>query len=373
MKFFYIANIRMPTEKAHGVQIAKMCEALASQGLDVTLVLPKKFTPIKEDVYDYYKIKDNFKIVRLSSINLISLDKILGKLGFYLEIMYFNFKVKKLVKSEKPDILYTREHQLVWLMSKYHHNIYLETHVFSNSNFYKKCFDQAKGVIVITHKLKELILKHYQNVLLAPDGVDLKQFDIEMEKVDAKQRLALPQDKKVIIYLGHLYAWKGVETLARAQKYLPDDYEIYFTGGTKNDIIRFKSQIKIENLKVNIIGHRPYQEMPIWLKAADVVVMTGNPQKTISTSYTSPMKLFEYMASKRPIVASDLPSFREIINESNSVLVKAGDSQAMAEGIKKVLTNDLLSQQISQKAYLDVKQYDWQERARAIKRFIMES
>ena len=373
MKLFYIANIRMPTEKAHGVQIAKMCEALAGQGIEVVLVLPKKHTPIKEDIYSYYKVKQNFKIVRLNSPDLIGCDKFFGRLGFYLEILYFNFKVKKLVKSEKPEILYTREHQLVWLMSKYHHNIYLETHVFSNSNFYKKCFNQANGVIVITYKLKELIQPFHQKVLVAADGVDLKQFNLDLDKTEARGQLKLPTEKKAVIYVGHLYEWKGVETLARAAKYLSNDYQIYFTGGMKNDIIRFKLLAKSENLPIKIIGHCPYEQIPFWLKAADVLVITGNPQADISVHYTSPMKLFEYMAAKRPIVASDLPSFREILSEANSILVKAGDAQAMAEGIKKAGEDSELAKKLAGQAYQDVQQYSWEKRAKAIINFINNS
>ena len=82
MQLFYLANIRIPTEKAHGVQIAKMCAALANQDLSVTLVVPKKFTPLKEDIFNYYQVKRNFKIIRLNSLNLISWDFLLGRLGF---------------------------------------------------------------------------------------------------------------------------------------------------------------------------------------------------------------------------------------------------------------------------------------------------
>jgi len=381
MKLFYLANIRMPTEKAHGVQIAKMSEALAGQGIDLTLVLPKKFTPIKEDIYTYYQVKKNFKIVKIPSINLIAIDWLFGKLGFYLESLLFSLKVKILIIKHHPDIIYTREHILAWLLKNFQPKVFLENHVFSESRFYQKCLKNISGLIVITTKLKELHQPFCQNILVATDGVDLKQFTLNISQKEARDKLELPLDKKIVLYTGHLYKWKGAEVLAEAAQYLPENYQVYFVGGTKDDIIEFKSQVSPAmsdsegSLKsqVKIIGHRPYQEMPIWLKAADVLVMTGNPEAAISQHYTSPMKLFEYMASQRPIVASNMPSFREVLNVSNAVLVKAGDAKALAEGIKKVGENQLLANQLSNQAYQNVQQYTWEKRAQNIKKFIINT
>ena len=62
----YIANIRLPTEKAHGVQIMEMCSAFSAQGVNVELVVPKRRNTLIEDPFDFYKIKNNFTISRLS-------------------------------------------------------------------------------------------------------------------------------------------------------------------------------------------------------------------------------------------------------------------------------------------------------------------
>ena len=84
-KIYYVANIRLPTEKAHGVQIMKMCEAFARRGAVVELVVPNRRTHIAGDPFDYYGVEENFSITRLSVIDSVSL----GRLGFLLETLSF--------------------------------------------------------------------------------------------------------------------------------------------------------------------------------------------------------------------------------------------------------------------------------------------
>ena len=69
-KINYVVNIRFPTEKAHGLQIAKMCEAFAREGIDVTLIVPKRKNKIKDDPFEYYDIKTKFKVKKLWTIDI---------------------------------------------------------------------------------------------------------------------------------------------------------------------------------------------------------------------------------------------------------------------------------------------------------------
>jgi len=110
--------------------------------------------------------------------------------------------------------------------------------------------------------------------------------------------------------------------------------------------------------------------MPYYLKSADVLILPNSGKKDVSRYWTSPMKMFEYMASQRPIVASDLSSIGEVLSENNSILVEPDNPQALAEGIKKVLDDKELSQRISQQAYIDVKKYTWDKRAQKILDFV---
>jgi glycosyltransferase involved in cell wall biosynthesis len=89
--------------------------------------------------------------------------------------------------------------------------------------------------------------------------------------------------------------------------------------------------------------------------------------KEFSAYFTSPMKLFEYMAAGMPIVATDLPSLREVLRHGeNAWLVAPGNAKALVEGICRVLCDGGLAQRIADQARHDAQQYSWQQRASTI-------
>jgi len=366
MKLIYTANIRVPTEKAHGIQIMKMCEAFAESG-EVELIVPQRLNPIKTDPFEYYGLARDFKIKKFFCLDLISLDKYIGHLALWIESVSFLFFLFPFIIFQKADIFYTRDKFLLPLCL-FKKNLIFEVHTFPKNYFlYSPFLKRLKRIIVITQKLKDLLIEQGispDRILVAPDGVDLETFDIRETKEECRKRLNLPQDRKIVLYTGHLYKWKGAYILAEASQYLPKDTAVYFVGGTKKDINKFKAQYS--KFQIHIVGHKPYTEIPYWLKAADVLVLPNSGKKEISQYWTSPMKMFEYMASKRPIVASDLPSIREILNEENAVLVKSDDPEALVGGIKEILQSPEFSAKLSTKAFSDVQNYTWRKRAEKI-------
>jgi glycosyltransferase involved in cell wall biosynthesis len=167
---------------------------------------------------------------------------------------------------------------------------------------------------------------------------------------------------------------KGIRELLEAFKRLKawnKNLFLCFVGGLKREIQEYEGLVRQEGLErdVMFVGQRPPYEIPLYLRAFDVCVMPF-PWTRHYAYFMSPLKLFEYMAARRPIVASDLPSVREILNEGNAVLVEPGNPKALAEGIENVLENEELANKIAKKAYEDVRAHSWERRAARILDFI---
>jgi len=374
MKLFYIVNARIPTEKAHGYQIVKMCEEFAKTGCDVELVAPSRSNDIKQDLFQYYGIKRIFKFKIIKSADFLKYDRIIGKAGLYLQWLFFTLKML-FIKIDKDTLIYTRDQGAVWAFSLRGYKVCYECHGWfeKKTGLILPLLKRANWMIITNNFIKNQFVKHKfdaNKILVAPNGVDLEKFDIKENQEECRKKLNLPLDKKIVLYTGHLYEWKGVTTLAASSVSLDEDTFIIFVGGTKEDIERFKSEILNLKSKIWVVGHRPHSEIPYWLKAADVLVLPNSAKEEISKFWTSPIKMFEYMASKRPIMASDLPSIREILNEGNAILVQPDNPQGLAEGIRKVLENKNLAEKISARAFRDVQNYTWQKRVKKILEFI---
>lgn len=399
MKLIYLANLRLPTEKAYGIQIAKMCEAFVDNSLEVLLIYPHRKNPAtNKDIFDYYSIKNNFVAKEVKSIDFY-LPGFLDKIAFLIK-NYFSAKVLiNEALKEGADIYYTRDELVAYLLSKKNKNVIFECHKFSNKRkaFYSHFKKINLKIVAISDGLKEDLVKFGikdSNILVARDGVDLKEFNMPTNTEERKEKQKKLREeffthhpdryrrKKIAVYVGNLYPWKGADILINVAEHLKDindNYLIWIVGGSKKDVEVLKRGLH-QNIAPFIYsnGAVPHKEVVKILIAADCAVLTGNKDELISSKYTSPLKMFEYMASGCPIVAQYLPAFREVLNDQNSILVKPGDPKELADGISKIfksLDHDNpvdpdLPQRISKKALEDVQKYTWQKRTEKILDFI---
>ena len=382
MKLIYIANLRLPTEKAYGIQIAKTCEAMADLGCSVTLLCPFRISKVKDEFFNCYGIKRNFVFKKIFAPDFY-LPGFLNKIAFGLKSLCSALVLVLYALVEGADIFYTRDDLVAYIFSFFKKNIIFEGHRFSNKRkvLYSRFKKINLKIIVISQGLKDDFINfgiQESNLLIARDGADLDLFNIEMTKEEARNKHGLPLDKKIVMYSGHLFEWKGANTLLETAKLISnfefrisnsDDILFVFVGGTYYDVQKFKQRAKDLN-NVLILSHKPYDQIPALLKAADVLVLPNSSKEEISNRYTSPLKLFEYMASGRPIVASSLPSITEILNYENAVLVKPDDAHSLMEGVRKLLDDSLFGVELAKKGFEDVQNYTWQNRAVLVLNFL---
>jgi len=371
----YLVSNRLPTEKAHGYQIAKMCESFTDLGCDVELIHPDRVNSVTTGFFESYGVEKNFKIRSIPGFDWGKLYKYIGKLYFQLNRLSFFLK-SWFLKIPSESLIYTRSPELVWVFAKRGFKTFFECHQLpaSASLFFGIFLHASHGVVAITQGLKNQLSSQYhlpaEKILVASDGVDLKTFDIQLTRQEARQKLNLPLDKKIILYTGQLFAWKGVDILAEATSSLPNDYLVYLVGGTQEDIATFKSKYQsIKNLIC--LPSVPRAEVAIWLKSADLLVLPNSRKFKISESHTSPLKLFEYMASQTPILASDLPSLQEILSLQEASFFKADSPTDLARQAQNIFQDAASAEARTKDAYAKVKNYTWSSRAKNILDFIV--
>src|SRR5262249_12332837 len=395
-KLVYIANARLPTEKAHGYQICKMCEAFAHNDVSVLLLYPKRhqLDPAlgSKSVFDYYGIAPIFEVRALPNWDVVQFSPFIPDKHFvpffFVHALLWGLYAAIVARREKAYLYYTRESSVAfWLVQMGLPTVY-EAHSVSNGG--QRVLLQwiaqkpaLRFVVTVTSFIKERFIGRSfaaERVLVFPDAVDLRLFeDLPCQKA-CRQRLHLPQDRSIIGYIGRfqtLVMENGGPELIGAMAHLPSrgDKEplLLCVGGPMDAVpayLELGRRLGVPAHWLQFVDRVPNWEVPYWMRACDVTTIPWRWTE-FSAYFTSPLKLFEYMAAVVPILATALPSLREILRHGdNAWLVESNDAKALMEGIRCVLHDVTLSSRIAQQARLDVNSFSWRARASAILHFL---
>lgn len=365
---FLVFHGRYPSEKAASLFAAKSAEAFVMNGMRTILLVPRRIGRAHSDHESFYKLKHGFPVVYIPTIDVIPFH-IAERIAFRISLTVFSVCafVYLLFRASRRDIVYSNETLPLLLASFRFSRTCYEMHDYPERALwlYRLLFKRIQHVLITNNwklgRFKQAFPQSASKAFLEPNAVDIKEFDVEISKEDARKMLSLPSDKNMVVYTGHLYPWKGVDTLAEATSRIEAD--TYIVGGTQEDVLRFTEKWgSVPNL--HIVGFRPHDEMPLWQKAADALALPNTAKEEISAHYTSPMKLFEYMASGTPIVASDIPSIREITGDERAVLVAADNTTALTAGIHRILGAENLDRARAARAW--VHEHSWKKRAERI-------
>ncbi|MFZ2555393.1 MAG: glycosyltransferase family 4 protein [Minisyncoccia bacterium] len=323
-KLIYLTHTRVPSEKTPSPFILKTCEGFVAEGWDAELWAAQRRNPDFEEIdpFEHHGVKTRVPIQRLFTVDLIVA---LGGIGFVLMVITYNISVAAQLwrrRNEKDLVVYAHDLRDLILPILVGIPTFCEIHDYYESSMpllSRFVIRRVKGLVVtnsikMTH-LHERYGVEMEKMLMQPNAVDFAFFHTALSQNDAREEIGIPQGRRVVMYTGHAYPWKGVYTLAEAAAFLGDTY-LYFVGGTVEDQERLHAFVQEKNLpRIVLIPHQSHARIPLYLRAADVLVLPNTAKETASREETSPVKLFEYAASGRPIVASDLPSIRDLVSD----------------------------------------------------------
>jgi glycosyltransferase involved in cell wall biosynthesis len=235
-----------------------------------------------------------------------------------------------------------------------------------------------KRLVSITRALVEVLDHDYKihfkvdDVIIAPNGVDLERFTaLPSSPEAARQTLNLPS-LPTVMCTGHLYAGRGADLFLALAKAIPQAHFIW-VGGRPADIVTWQQRAESQNISnLTFTGFIPNQDLPLYQSAADILLMPysrsimGSSGTADSASVASPMKMFEYMAAWRAIVTADLPVIREVLNEKNAVFCEPDQLENWRLEIERLLTDESRRVALRNQAKEDVRSFTWLARAEKI-------
>jgi glycosyltransferase involved in cell wall biosynthesis len=370
MKIVAISASQVPSSAANSLQAMKAVHALAQNGHDVTLIVPVTDQPHAswDELAGFYGLRTEFQVEYLPSAS---------------RRLFFLSAVRR-AKSLKPDLLYAWPLQSAVLGLMNGLPVVLEMHDLPSGRIgplwfrYFRDFKGKKRMTVITKALREALTERYgaflqhSGVILAPNGVEAERFEALPAPAAARQMLGL-HEAPTVVCTGHLYAGRGMELfveLAAAPEL--GGVRFVWAGGRPQDVEAWRAKTNAMP-NVTFSGFVPNAQLPLYQAAADVLLMPYSREIGISSGgghsaqVSSPMKMFEYLATGRAILASDLPVFHEVLNETNAVFCAPDDAAGWKMALRKLLFDDPAQREtLSKQAAIDARKYLWTERARRI-------
>lgn len=382
MRIAYFADIRFPLERANGIQTAETCHALAARGHAVDLVVRPDTARPARDPFAYYALTRDvpLTVVRVPAAGPAPVRR----------ARYLLAALSAAMRPGQADVVFTRDLGVAaWIAlvpRRWRPPLVYESHglaavvgrdldaLVSGARAAsprkqrrlqareRRVWARADGYVAITAALARDLESAFgprPGLAVVPDGV----------RLSPSRRFVPPLDHDgapLIVYAGHLYPWKGVDTLLDALA-LVSGLDARIVGGhpAEPDLGRLTARADALGLsdRVRFTGHVAPGDVGAHLAAADVIVLP-NSQSAISARYTSPLKLFEALAAGRAIVASHLPALAEVLTDGqNALLVAPDDAAALAAALARLVADPSLAHRLARAAYDAAPAYTWAKRA----------
>ncbi len=368
MNIVYIFNSSIPSYNANSLQVVNMCHNIAKYIGKITLITPN--TGLKKNFSEHYGIRKNFSIIKIKKFN-----KFPQGFNYYLFSIYAIILGIKL----KSDLYITRNYFTLFILLILRKKIIFEVHnSLSNegriNNFIVKYFKilNSKNIvklIFITNSVKEFFFKKY----------NIKNKQSLILSSASNFITLLPEYKKKnsykIGYFGLVNKSRGLDFLCKlSQIDLKNKYYLY---GCSKDIKNFYTK-KFRNNNIFFNTHVPHKKIKNLMSHMDLLILPYEKKVTASGNvgdignFTSPMKLFDYLASSKPIIASSLPVLKEVlVNKKNCIFVNSLNIFKWKLIIERILLNNSQKRIISRNNFFLAKKYTYTNRVKEMFKDIM--
>lgn len=369
-RLLYVSKSIIPSRSANSVHVMKMSSSFSELGIETGLVHFTEGSYDEETLFRMYDLKSPIKFFHKKWTSSWGKRQLVFFGNLYSALKAFN-----------PELVYTRDLYAAVQAIVFRYCTVLELHkpiqsqwerwllkwLLKNSGFI--------GITVISLALRDLLIedegikKYSSKIIVEHDGCDY-------ETIRSKMLDGVDATKKRIVYTGHLYKGRGIELLLEIAQALPE-YEIVIVGGTPSDIERIKSVCVKQGLSnINLIGFVTQEFIPQYWNLANVLVMPYQKVVSIenkgdSSTFMSPLKMFEYLATGRPVISSDLPVLREVLKDhQNSILVRSDCADEWISAIQEVEADIELQKRLSENQLKTAAYYSWKMRANRLICFV---
>jgi glycosyltransferase involved in cell wall biosynthesis len=348
-KLIYLGRSRLHRNRANLIQTLHMVNAFRDLGVDVTLYLPPWLRSIKPDERLQYFGIDPPLDIRQSRL-LHSRWKLWPFIKFYKSHL------------QKADDIYTRSVKISLLLADEALPHHLEVHEAGSELVKEGYLDKVvsahrQGLIrwlfPINRAAADVLLQAGAapaRILISPCGVKLSAFS--QIKSFQPERLSMPN----IVYLGLLSRDRGLSIFE----------ELSARRVARITLVGDQEDAVAPSDYLRLVPFVPHCETPRWWEQTDLVLLPY--QRSLpQVDSMSPIKLFEAMAAGRPIIASDLPAIREILeHEKTALLVEADDVEGWIVAVNRLQNEPELASRLAEAARQKAREYSWEKRAENI-------
>lgn len=378
MKIAVVAPTSIPARRANTVQVMKMTQALMASGHQVRLAAPGGPPVAWDELAHHYGLAERFPV---------------DWLPVFPQGRSYDYAWRALFWARRwgAELLYTRLPQCAALSSWMGFPVIYEIHDLPHGALSPRLFRVfmrgrgARRLVVITQALKSDLEKHLgvslapPFAIVAPDGVDLSRYrevpapHEARTKLHANRILDLAPEEFVAGYTGHFYTGRGIHMILELAQRMPA-IKFLLAGGEPEAVGNLQQQLMKKSItNVILVGFVPNAELPLYQAACDVLLMPYQRRVAASSGgdiarYLSPMKLFEYLACGRPVLCSDLPVLREVLNEELAVLLPPDDPAMWQAALDDLSGDPLKRDRLGALSRQAAAQYTWERRAAQILR-----